>query len=99
MNAPAAVLNTIGGVFAPADMVERRVNVTLGMFTVVQLVRNVQMLMPVYDFCVPNKECVSSTDDPCEVFNRIQFPIDEFFPPRELCDNDTATCGACGPTE
>ncbi len=95
INAPAAVLNTIGGVFAPTDMVERRVNVTMGMFTVVQLIRNVQMLMPVYDFCVPNKECVSTTDDPCEVFNRIQFPIDEFFPPREFCDNQADSCSAC----
>jgi len=95
MNAPASVLNAIGGSFAPGDMVERRINATLGIFTVVQLIRNVQMLMPVYDFCVPDKECVSTTDDPCEVFNRIQFPIDEFFPPRELCENENNSCNAC----
>lgn len=95
ISAPTAVLATIGGGFAPVDLVERRVNVTLGIFTVVQLVRNVQMLMPVYDFCVPNKECVTTTDDPCEVFNRIQFPMDEFFPPREFCENEQSSCNAC----
>lgn len=99
INAPGAVLSAIGGCVACGDTVERRVNVTLGIFTVVQLVRNVQMLMPVYDFCVPDKECVSTTDDPCEVFNRIQFPIDEFFPPREFCDNDENACSACGQSE
>lgn len=99
MNAPAAVLAAIGGTLAPADMVERRVNATLGIFTVVQLIRNVQMLMPVYDFCVPNKECVSTADDPCEVFNRIQFPIDEFFPPREFCENEGSSCSACDAAE
>ncbi len=98
INPPASVLNTIGGELAPADTVEQTVLVTLGIFTVVQLVRNVQMLMPVYEFCVPNKECVSTTDDPCEVFNRIQFPIDEFFPPRELCENENSSCNACDET-
>ncbi|BCI59980.1 hypothetical protein [Solibaculum mannosilyticum] len=56
--------------------------ITLGIFTIVQLERNVQMLIPVYDFCVPSKECVSSSDNPCELFRRIQFPTDQFFPPR-----------------
>ncbi len=99
INAPAVVLDQIGGELAPADTVEQTVFITLGLFTVVHLVRNVQMLMPVYDFCVPNKECISTTDDPCEVFNRIQFPIDEFFPPRELCENQQTGCSGCDPTE
>ena len=58
----------------------------------VQIVRNVQMLMPVYDFCVPNKECVTGADDPCDVFNRIDFPIDEFFPPKDTCNNQQDGC-------
>ena len=97
MNAPQAVLDEIGGALAPAEAVEQWVAATLGIFTVVQLVRNVQMLMPVYDFCVPNKECVSTTDDPCAIFNRLQFPVDEFFPPRELSEEEGNTCGACNP--
>ena len=59
----------------------RSVYVTLGIFTIVQIVRNVQLLIPAYDFCIPEKECVNTSDDPCEMFRRIDFPTDEFFPP------------------
>lgn len=59
--------------------------VTLGLFSVVQLIRNVQMLVPVYDFCIPKKECSAKSDDPCDLFDRIKFPTDEFFPSPDLC--------------
>ncbi len=60
----------------------KAVYVTLGLFTIIQLIRNVQMLIPVYDFCIPEKQCVDTTDQPCDVFKRIKFPTDDFFPPR-----------------
>ncbi len=76
---------------------ERAVTVTLGIFTIVQLERDVQMLIPAYDFCIPNKECNCETDNPCDAFRKIQFPVDEFFPPKEGCLKDSfrPTC-ACG---
>ena len=58
------------------------VYVTIGLFIIVQIVRNVQMLIPAYDFCIPEKECVASSDNPCELFRRIDFPTSEFFPPK-----------------
>ncbi len=59
------------------------VYITLGLFTIVQLERSVQMMIPAYDYCIPDKECVSATtDDPCELFKKIKFPTNEFFPPR-----------------
>ena len=67
------------------------VYVTLGLFTVVQLIRQVQMLIPVYDFCMPDKQCTDTTDQPCDVFKKIKFPTDDFFPPRP-CDAQ----GGCG---
>ena len=60
----------------------KNVFVTIGLFTIVQIVRNVQMLIPAFDFCIPEKECVSTSDNPCELFRKIEFPTDEFFPPR-----------------
>lgn len=57
------------------------ITVTIGIFTITQLERNVQMMIPSYDFCVPRKECAAKTDDPCEVFSKIEFPTDSFFPP------------------
>ncbi|MDO4563182.1 MAG: hypothetical protein Q4C12_05045 [Clostridia bacterium] len=71
----------------------RRVFVTIGLFSIVRLERNVQLLIPAYDFCIPDKECVASTeDDPCNLFEKISFPVDEFFPPQspecfDQCDN------------
>lgn len=76
---------------------EKAVTVTLGIFTIVQLERDVQMLIPAYDFCIPSKECSCETDNPCDAFRKIQFPVDEFFPPKEGCLKDSyrPTC-ACG---
>ena len=62
----------------------RTVYVTLGIFTIVKLERYVQLLIPVCDFCIPNKDCIDSTDEePCKIFDRITFPVDEFFPPQD----------------
>ena len=57
------------------------VTTTLGIFSVIQLSRSVQLTIPTYDFCVPRKECADQSDDPCEAFNRIDFPSDSFYPP------------------
>ena len=39
----------------------KRVFVSLGIFSIIKLERRVQLLIPSYDFCIPNKECVGST--------------------------------------
>jgi hypothetical protein len=54
---------------------------TIGLFTIVQLVRTIPMLVPTYEFCVPEKECPTTSDGPREMFRRIEFPTDDFFPP------------------
>ena len=74
---------------------EKAVKVTLGIFTIIQLERDVQMLIPAYDFCIPGKECFTTTDDPCEVFKHIKFPTSEFFPPR-LEETDGIGVCSCG---
>ncbi|NJD02879.1 MAG: hypothetical protein FIA99_09885 [Ruminiclostridium sp.] len=67
-------------------ILDRRVVVaTIGLFSIIKLARFVQLLIPAFDFCVPNKRCIASTDeDPCELFETIEFPIDEFFPPQKF---------------
>lgn len=62
--------------------VSKIVLVTLGIFSIVSLERKVQMMIPVYDYSLPDKECLPVNDSPCEMFKRIKFPVDEFFPPR-----------------
>lgn len=65
-------------------LVDRKVVVvTIGIFSIIKLVRLVQLLIPAFDFCVPNKTCIASTEEnPCELFDTIEFPTDEFFPPQ-----------------
>ena len=71
---------------------ERDVLVSIGIFTIVRIERNVQLLVPSYDFCVPEKECVTTSDNPCEMFSRLEFPTDEFFPPRVTDTDDDCGC-------
>lgn len=87
---PASAAAALGGTMA-TDNATSVVLATLGLFTIVQLVRNVQMLVPVYDFCIPEKQCNNTSDSPCDVFNRISFPTSDFFPPRP-CELDP-DCG------
>ena len=70
---------------------EKNILVSIGIFTIVQIVRRVQMLVPAYDYCVPCKECKISNDNPCDMFSKIDFPSDEFFPVGERhqhCESD-----------
>lgn len=61
----------------------RRVVVTLGLFSIIKLTRLVQLLIPAFDFCIPTRECVAATDEnPCDLFDTIDFPFDQFFPPQ-----------------
>ena len=64
----------------------RRLYVTIGQFSIIRLERDSQILIPAYDYCLPDKECVgSSEDDPCTMFSRIRFPVEAFFPPDRTC--------------
>lgn len=82
---PDCVTQYFGGTIVPSQ--SRSVLATIGVFTIVQLKRCVQVLIPAYDFCVPDKECVTSTDNPCDMFSRVEFPVEQFFPPN-LSDID-----------
>jgi len=72
-----------------------RLYVTLGLFSVIRLEREAQMLVPSYDYYLPEKECSGpSEEEPCHYFRKIAFPVDQFSPPR-LYDGG---CG-CKPKE
>jgi len=92
---PACVCGCLGGqVCTECESGTKTVFVTLGLFSIVQLVRNVQMLIPVYDFCIPEKQCEDTAEHPCDLFRRIEFPTDEFFPPeKDCCDRNGPACG------
>ena len=96
---PSCVKRIFSGRFTD-ESTEKAVRVTIGLFTIVQLERDVQMLIPAYDFCMPNKECTCNTEDPCDSFRKIKFPVGEFFPPSEK-DSDfdsNSPFGICTPS-
>ncbi len=58
----------------------RSVLLTVGLFYVVELIRPVTIMVPAYNYTIPQKECCTNTDTPCEVFDKIRFPTEEFSP-------------------
>lgn len=88
---PDAILGRIGGNVTDAG--DKVVLATIGVFSIVQLMRSVQMLIPSYDFCIPEKSCTFSDDSPCEMFSRLDFPTDEFFPPNVADASGDTGCG------
>lgn len=89
---PESIMRRYGGEFTGES--DKQVLVSIGLFTIVQLERSVQMLIPAYDFCIPHKECVSSSEDPCELFSSIEFPTNEFFPSNSPADKKSP-CSCC----
>lgn len=78
---------------------DRKITVTLGQFSIVRLERDSQLLVPVYDYCMPGKECAGGSDeDPCGLFRNIAFPVSEFFPPNTVVKPETyeETKNCCG---
>ncbi len=75
---------------------DRRLTVSLGLFSLVRLVRPAQYLIQATDFVIPDKECVTSTpDSPCDLFRTMAFPIAEFTPvagPALVADRDRCGC-------
>lgn len=99
---PTPVCKCFGGEDIALTNEGNRLFVTLGQFSILRLERDIQLLMPAYDICMPERDCscggADETEDPCDVFDRFEFPIDEFFPPRkDFCSNDAGHCGSgCG---
>lgn len=79
---PPEILAAMGDTLVLTET-NRKWYVTLGQFSIIRLERDTQLLIPAYDYCIPDKECVGSDqDDPCTLFGRIRFPMEEFFPPK-----------------
>lgn len=86
---PAFISSFFNGDLSGGDD-NRRVYVTLGQFSIVRLERDSQLLIPVYDYCMPHKECDGGGgEDPCGLFRNITFPTGEFFPPNTVRSPDT----------
>ncbi len=76
----------------------RYITVSLGIFSVVRIVRPAQYLVNATEYCVPDKECVAAEEDnPCSLFRSMDFPTAEFCPPGYTYHNNgERNNGRCG---
>ena len=58
---------------------ERFLTVSLGIFSIIRIVRPAQYLINATEYSVPDKECITNCEnDPCGIFKNMAFPISEF---------------------
>ena len=79
----------------------RYLTVSLGIFSVVRIVRAAQYLVQATEYCIPEKECTPvEEDDPCRVFRSMPFPVGEFcaqgFTPLHNGGGDRSSKCGCG---
>ena len=77
---PEQVTARFGNRLVDGEYAEGRyLAISLGIFSVVRLVREGQFLVQASEYCLPEKECVSPVEnDPCATFRQIPFPAAEF---------------------
>ena len=74
---PDSVCSSINGNLSDSE--GRYLTVSLGIFSVVRIVRSAQYVISATEYSVPDKICVSSQDDdPCAIFKSMAFPVSEF---------------------
>ena len=92
---PETVARRLNGSLRDAD--GRYITVSLGIFSVVRIVRPAQYLIHATEYCVPDKECISTEDDnPCSIFRSMAFPTSEFCPPGYTPSSADQHGGKCG---
>lgn len=74
---PDGVTRNINGPLC--DEGQRFLVVSIGLFSVVRIVRPAQFLIHATEYTVPDKECLShSEENPCDIFKCMAFPTHEF---------------------
>ncbi len=94
---PESVSRTLSGSLTDSSDNERYLTVSLGIFSIVRIVRPAQYLINATEYCIPDKECISAEDDdPCCVFRQMAFPTSEFCPPDYTPTRGDRPTGKCG---
>lgn len=76
---PSTVTSRVNGMLCDSGDGEKVLTVSVGLFSVIRIVRPAQYLINATEYAVPDKECIAAeADDPCCVFNAMPFPINEF---------------------
>ena len=93
---PEGVTRNINGTLC--DEGSRHLVVSIGIFSVVRIVRPAQYIIQATEYTVPDKECLTrSEENPCDIFKCMEFPTHEFSTgagafPKQLTHTDK-NCG------
>ncbi len=91
---PETITSRVNGVLVDGHDGERVLVVSIGLFSVVRIVRPAQYLINATEYAVPDKECRPDENaSPCSVFNSMPFPTHEFAP-RDHAPRGTGCGGA-----
>ena len=100
---PERVCGCIGGnVVYNGNQNTPRLYVSFGVFSVIRIERDAQLLIQATDYSVPDKECVAATSDnnPCALFSTMPFPTSQFKTvsnrPQETDNGGYGSCGCSG---
>jgi len=97
---PDSIVNTMKGALYYDNDDKRYLVVSLGIFSIIRIVRPGQYIISATEYIIPDKECISpSKDDPCSVFRSMAFPISEFDcsgTPSNSANYEKGTGGKCG---
>ncbi len=60
------------------------VNVTLGLFSIIRMFRTTNLLIPTSGNCIPDEIRCVSNPDPCDFFDKLEFPMEIFAPKTDV---------------
>lgn len=95
---PSCVCGCIDGNLCNANN-GNKLYVSFGIFSVIRIVRQTQLLVQATDYSVPDKECTAATNDenPCALFRTMSFPVNSFkasvIPSIQVNGNGKSGCG------
>ncbi len=95
---PQGITSRLNGILNDGEGSRRYLSVSIGLFSVVRIVRPGQYLVNATEYSVPDKECISpESDDPCGVFQSMPFPTMEFSSQGKPGQTHSNTCNkGCG---
>ena len=97
---PESVCSCIDGeIVAGSNNGAPHLYISFGIFSVIRIERDAQLLVQATDYSVPDKECTAATsnDNPCSLFSTMPFPINQFKTTMAPCqDVVKQSYGGCG---
>ncbi len=81
---PVQVQSCLNGNLCDLSQGMRGLYVSLGFFSVIRIERPTQLIVAATEYSVPDKVCTKAEeDDPCTLFAKMSFPVNEFSPPTQ----------------